>query len=97
MPLNACGGVFCSCLLQLSRAMSSSSGAVSALIGLCSFAGPALCRQYDGRLKESFRTWPPALDDDHRATLRNHTKKTVLFGEAGAEPYKSETFTNIQG
>src|SRR5664280_3797107 len=42
MPLSGCGGVFCSCLLQFSWAMSSPSGAVSTLIGLFRFAGPAL-------------------------------------------------------
>src|SRR5450755_4785999 len=42
MPPSACGGVFCSCLLQFSQAISSPPGAVSTLIGLFSFAAPAL-------------------------------------------------------
>ena len=45
MPLSACGGVFCSFLLQFLPAISSPSGAVSTLIGLFSFAGPALTLQ----------------------------------------------------
>ncbi|MFM9428650.1 hypothetical protein RCH10_005113, partial [Variovorax sp. GrIS 2.14] len=41
-PLSACGGVFCSSLLQSSQARSSPAGAVSTLIGLFRFPGPAL-------------------------------------------------------
>ena len=42
----ACGGVFCSFLLQFLPAISSPSGAVSTLIGLVSFAGPALSSRH---------------------------------------------------
>lgn len=42
---SADGGVFCSSLLQFSRAMSSLTGAVTTLTGLFGFAGPVLFRK----------------------------------------------------
>ena len=77
MPLSACGAVSCSSLLQFSRAISSPSGAVSTLIGLVSFAAPALYvhlgRIVDYAALDGKRTpYVPTVEDvRHREQLQN--------------------------